>query len=342
MRLHPTAGLVLRRLGHGAAVLWAAFTLAFLVLYVLPGDPVAILLGGDQSTATPEEIAAVRAEYNLDRPLFVQYLLALTSALRFDLGNSFATGQPVLEAIGAALPSTVALAFAALVPALVGGTLLAVLAVNARRPALRALLSGLPGLGVALPTFWVGLMLLQVFSFRLGWVPALGAEGLLGLVLPAATLALPLGAMVAQVLLRALDRAWREQYVTTFRAAGMGRSRLLLSHALRVASLSLLSVAGVITGNLLGGTVIVETVFTRSGLGRLAESAVSSQDIPLVLGIVVFSAVVFVLVNLATDLLYPLADPRTRPAVRTAAQRAPEAPRPQHPVPSPPTEEVRA
>src|SRR5690606_33229918 len=127
--------------------------------------------------------------------LFVQYLLALTSALRFDLGNSFATGQPVLEAIGAALPSTVALAFAALVPALVGGTLLAVLAVNARRPALRALLSGLPGLGVALPTFWVGLMLLQVFSFRLGWVPALGAEGLLGLVLPAATLALPLGAM---------------------------------------------------------------------------------------------------------------------------------------------------
>jgi peptide/nickel transport system permease protein len=149
-----------------------------------------------------------------------------------------------------------------------------------------------------------------------------------GLVLPAVTLALPLGAMIAQVLLTALDRAWREQFVTTFRAAGLARTRLLVTHALRVAGLSLLSIAGVLTGNLLSGTVVVETVFTRNGLGRLAESAVSNQDIPLVQGIVVFSALVFVTVNLVTDLLYPLADPRTRPArsQRRSAPSHPQAP----------------
>jgi peptide/nickel transport system permease protein len=329
MRVPPTAAFVLRRLGLGVVVLWAAYTLSFLVLFVLPGDPVSIILGGaEQSTATPEQIQAVREEYHLDRPFPVQYALALLSALRLDLGTSYATGLPVVQAVLQSLPSTLGLAAAALVLALAGGTALALIAVHAQRPTVRNLLAGLPGLGVAMPTFWVGLLLLQVFSFRLGWVPALGADGLVGLVLPAVTLALPLGAMIAQVLLTALDRAWREQFVTTFRAAGLARTRLLVTHALRVAGLSLLSIAGVLTGNLLSGTVVVETVFTRNGLGRLAESAVSNQDIPLVQGIVVFSALVFVTVNLVTDLLYPLADPRTRPArsQRRSAPSHPQAP----------------
>ncbi|GAA4513317.1 ABC transporter permease [Brevibacterium yomogidense] len=322
MRITPTAVLILRRLGHGAIVLWAAYTLSFLVLFVLPGDPVAIILGGaDQSTATPEQIQAVREEHHLDRPFLVQYALALSGALRLDFGTSYATGMPVVQAIVQSLPSTLGLATAALALAVVGGTALAIIAVRTQRPTLRNILAGLPGLGVAMPTFWVGLLLLQVFSFRLGWIPALGADGFLGLVLPAITLALPLGAMIGQVLLTALDRAWAEQFVTTFRAAGLARTRLLLTHALRVASLSLLSIAGVLTGNLLSGAVVVETVFTRNGLGRLAESAVSSQDIPLVQGIVVFSALVFVVVNLVTDLLYPLVDPRTRPAARPSSRR---------------------
>lgn len=322
MRLTPTAALVLRRLGHGIVVLWAAYTLSFLVLFVLPGDPVAIILGGaDQSTATPEQIQAVREEYHLDRPFLVQYAFALAGAVRLDFGTSYATGMPVVQAVVQSLPSTLGLAVAALALALVVGTALAVVAVRTQRPALRNVLAGLPGLGVAMPTFWVGLLLLQVFSFRLGWIPALGADGFLGLVLPAITLALPLGAMIGQVLLTALDRAWTEQFVTTFRAAGLARTRLLLTHALRVASLSLLSIAGVLTGNLLSGAVVVETVFTRNGVGRLAESAVSSQDIPLVQGIVVFSALVFVVVNLVTDLLYPLVDPRTRPAARQSSRR---------------------
>lgn len=329
MRIPPTAAFVLRRLGLGIVVLWAAYTLSFLVLFVLPGDPVSIILGGaEQSTATPEQIQAVREEYHLDRPFPVQYALALLSALRLDLGTSYATGLPVVQAVLQSLPSTLGLAAAALVLALAGGTALALVAVHAQRPTIRNLLAGLPGLGVAMPTFWVGLLLLQVFSFRLGWIPALGADGLAGLILPAVTLALPLGAMIAQVLLTALDRAWTEQFVTTFRAAGLARTRLLVTHALRVAGLSLLSIAGVLTGNLLSGTVVVETVFTRNGLGRLAESAVSNQDIPLVQGIVVFSALVFVTVNLVTDLLYPLADPRTRPARsrRRSVPSHPQAP----------------
>ncbi|GAA1997271.1 ABC transporter permease [Brevibacterium samyangense] len=324
MTHNPTARLVATRLLHGLLVLWAAYTLSFLVLYALPGDPVAIMLGGaDQISASPEQVAALRAEYGFDKPLPVQYLLALAAALTGDLGTSYATGQPVTAAILAALPGTLELAFAALVPAVLGGAALALAAAHARRPFLRNLLAGLPGLGISLPTFWVGLVLLQVFSFRLGLVPALGATGIAGLVLPALTLALPIGATIAQVLLRALDSAESEQFVTTFRAAGLGRGRILLTHRLRIALVSLVSIGGVLAGNLLGGAVVVETVFTRNGLGRLAESSVTAQDIPVVQGIVVFSALVFVLVNLVTDLLYPVLDPRTRERTRERV-RTPE------------------
>lgn len=304
------------RLVQGLLVLWIAFTLSFFLLYWLPGDPVITMLGagGELQNFDPAEVARLRAEFHLDQPLIVQYLFALGDLLRLDLGTSIQAGTPVTEAIATALPSTLALAASALVIALIVGTAVAVAATLTRRPWLRDILAALPGLGVALPTFWVGLMLLQIFSFRLPLFPAVGTGSPAAIVLPAGTLALPLSAIIAQVLFRSLQNAWIQPFVTTFHASGYTRLRLLLRQALPVALLPTLTMGGVLFGQALAGSVVVENVFSRQGLGRLAQTAVTGQDIPLVQGIVLFAAAVFVLLNLLTDLSYPLLDPRLRAA----------------------------
>lgn len=315
------------RLAQGVLVLWIAFTLSFFLLYWLPGDPVITMLGagGELQSFDPAEVARLRAEFNLDKPLIVQYLLALGALLRLDLGTSIQAGTPVTEAIASALPSTLALAALALGLALVVGIIIAVAATLTRRPWLRDALAALPGLGVALPTFWVGLMLLQVFSFRLPLFPAVSDGSPAAIVLPAVTLAIPLSAIIAQVLFRSLQNAWIQPFVTTFHASGYARLRLLLRQALPVALLPTLTMGGVLFGQALAGSVVVENVFSRQGLGRLAQTAVTGQDIPLVQGIVLFAAAVFVIVNLVTDLSYPLLDPRLRAATRRVQDADPLA-----------------
>jgi peptide/nickel transport system permease protein len=168
----------------------------------------------------------------------------------------------------------------------------------------------LPSLAVSLPTFWVGLMLVQLFAFQLRLLPSVGANGVESVVLPAITLGLPTGALVAQVLAKSLSQALDEPYIVTARAKGVGRVAIHFRHALRNATIPALTVLGYVVGNLLAGSVVVETVFNRPGLGRLTVQAVGVQDIPLVQGIVVFAATVFVLANLLVDLLYPVLDPR--------------------------------
>ncbi|MBM6589629.1 ABC transporter permease [Brevibacterium sp. RIT 803] len=306
------------RLTQGIIVLWIAFTLSFFLLYLLPGDPVITMLGagGELQNFDPAEVERLRSEFNLDQPLPVQYLLALVAVLRLDFGTSIQTGTPVTEAIASSLPSTIGLAAVALVIALVTGAAIAIGATLTRRPWLRDALAALPGLGVALPTFWVGLMLLQVFSFRFPIFPAIGTGTPTAVILPAVTLAIPLSAIIAQILFRALQNAWIQPYVTTYTASGYSRLRLLLRQALPVAVLPALTMSGVLFGQVLAGSVVVENVFSRQGLGRLAQTAVTGQDIPLVQGIVLFAAAVFVLVNLATDLIYPVLDPRLKAATR--------------------------
>ncbi|WP_297006047.1 ABC transporter permease [uncultured Corynebacterium sp.] len=320
---------ILQRTLYGVIIVWAAWTLTFLILYALPGDPVATMLSGSgQTDATPEEVDELRRRYGLDRPLPGQYLAALGGLLTGDLGSSYLTGDAVATSLAETLPTTLGLAVAALVLGGAAGTATAVATVAAttgRSPRLRRfgdILSGLPVLGVSLPTFWVGLLLLQIFSFRLGWVPALGGTGPAGLVLPAVTLAVPVAATVGQVLQRSLTTSWRQQFTTTYRAAGYTTGRLLTTHALRASLGPLLAVGGVLTGQLLGGAVVVETVFTRNGLGRLLVTSVTSQDIPVVLGVVTVSAVIFVVVNIITDLLLPVVDARTRTARPAAAPAA--------------------
>lgn len=312
------------RLAQGLLVLWIAFTFSFFLLYWLPGDPVITMLGagGELQSFDPAEVARLRAEFNLDQPLPIQYLLALLAVVRLDFGTSIQAGTPVTEAIAAALPPTLALAALALGLALAVGIVIAVAATLTRRPWLRDTLAALPGLGVALPTFWVGLMLLQVFSFRFPLFPAVGTGSPAAIVLPAVTLAIPLSAIIAQVLFRSLQNAWIQPFVTTFHASGYTRLRLLLRQALPVALLPALTMGGVLFGQALAGSVVVENVFSRQGLGRLAQTSVTGQDIPLVQGIVLFAAAVFVLVNLITDLTYPLLDPRLRAARRKLENKA--------------------
>lgn len=315
-----TLPYLLRRLGLAAVVLWAAWTVSFVVLYLLPGDPVATMASAsDGEPVSPAELAALRARYGLDQPLPVQYVTKLWAALHGDLGTSFVSGQDVRTAVAEALPPTLQIAAAGLVVVVVAGTAVAVAATWVRSPWLRQVLASLPSLAVSLPVFWVGLMLVQLFSFSLGWLPSVGDRGPESLVLPAVTLGLPTGALVAQVLAKSLGQALDSPYVTTARAKGVGEAAVHLRHALGNAAIPALTVLGYVVGNVLAGSVVVETVFTRPGLGRLTVASVGAQDIPVVQGIVLFAALAFVVVNLLVDLAYPLLDPRV--AVASGSSR---------------------
>lgn len=310
---------LVRRLGLAALVLWAAYTVSFLVLYALPGDPVSLMFGGESNDVTPEQLDALRTEYGFDQPLAAQYVSRLLDALRGDLGTSVVSKQPVTTLLAQALPPTAAIAGAALLLAVVGGGALAVVATATRSRALAGLLLSLPPLGVAIPSFWFGLTLVQWFSFQLPLFPALGDQGPASVVLPAVTLALPTSAVLAQLLSRSLLHTLREPYVDTAVAKGAGRARVHLRHALRNAALPALTATGLVVGGLLSGAVVTETVFSRAGIGRLTATAVAAQDIPVVQGVVLVAATVYVLANLAVDVVYPLLDPRIVTAGRAVA-----------------------
>ncbi|WP_410876474.1 ABC transporter permease [Nocardia sp. A7] len=293
-------------------VLWAAFTISFVVLYLLPADPVS-MAADNAGTGAPVDQAAIaelQARYGLDKPLWEQYVTALGNAVTGDLGRSINTGQPVTEALGDVIPATLGLAALALLFAIIGGTALAFAATYTRRPWLRNTLSTLPPLGVSVPTFWTGLLLLQLFSFRLHWFPAFGGTGLRGTLLPALTLALPIGAVLAQVLAAGLEHTWRQPFTDVALAKGASRWWVQRRHIARLASVPAFTIAGVLVGTMLAGSVVVESVFARAGVGRLTQTSVLNQDIPVVQGVVLLSALIFVGVNLVVDLLYPLLDPR--------------------------------
>ncbi|MYS19308.1 peptide/nickel transport system permease protein [Streptomyces sp. DvalAA-14] len=313
---------LLRRLLQAVFVLWAAYTVSFGVLYLLPSDPATIMAagGGDASTVTPAQTDALRHQYGLDQPLAEQYGTRLLHAAHGDLGRSVQSGVPVTRLLARALPATVQLATAAMLLAVALGSGVALLGSWTRRGWLRQLLLSLPSLGVSAPTFWVGLVLVQLLSFRWHVFPAFGDRGVAALVLPAVTLALPGAALIAQVLAKSLRTALAEPYVQTALAKGASRRRVLFGHALRNAAVPPLTLVGIMAGNVLAGAVVVETVFARAGIGRETAAAVTAQDIPVVQGVVVLGAVTFVLTTLAVDLVHPLLDPRitttTRPAVR--------------------------
>ncbi|UOR01539.1 ABC transporter permease [Leucobacter allii] len=301
-------------MAQSVLVVWAAWTLSFIVLFLLPGDPALNLVaGGDAGQIVdPDELARVRAQYGLDQPVIVQYGTRLLAALTGDFGSSMVTGRPVADIIGEGLPGTLAVIGGALLIGCLLGTGVALLATYTRVGWLRGALLSLPPLGISLPTFWVGLMLIQLLSFQLRALPPTGNAGIPSLIMPWLTLALPTAATVGQVLAKSLATVQAEPYVTTARAIGVRRAVIHLRDVLRNASIPAVTVAGVVVSSLLGGAIVIENVYSRAGIGRATVQAVLQRDIAVVQGIVVLGAVIFVLVSLVVDLAYPLIDARLR------------------------------
>lgn len=303
------------RLVQAIVVVWLAYTLVFVAVSLLPGDPVTLYLSQD-STPDPETLKTMRHEYGYDQPLLVQYLHSLGGLFRGDLGYSLASGQPATERIGSVIGSTLQLASGAFVLAVavaVGICIAATLAPADRGGFLRWLKSfliGLPPFFAALPVFWVGLVALQVLAIQWGVMSLFPDGSVMSSVVPMTVLGLHLSAALAQVLLKSLDTVYAQPYVEALRARGVGEARILFSHALKNAAAPALTVAGVTVGTLLAGSIITETVFARAGLGQLVLQAVSAQDLPLIQALVLLTAIVFVCVNLVVDLAHPLLDPR--------------------------------
>lgn len=298
-----------RRLAWALVTLLGVTALTFAVVYAIPADPAALLAGNH---ADPEVIAGIRRQLRLDRPVWVQYADFLGRLAQGDLGSSYIRREPVAQAIFHRLPATVELALAGWLSWLVLGTVIGVAA--AARPG-RLREGGLLLLsivGVSTPTFWVGILLMYVFVTRLRLFPAGGTGGLRHLVLPTVALAVSGVAYYARLVHSSVTETLREDYVRTAVAKGVAPGALLFRHALKNALLPLVTIAGADLAALLGGVVFTETVFKWEGMGLLAVEAVTNADLPMVVGVVMVSAVFVVAANLLVDLLYPVLDPRIR------------------------------
>ncbi|MBB3609716.1 ABC transporter permease [Rhizobium sp. BK602] len=301
---------VARRLGVIVAVLWGAATIAFIAVKLIPGDPVSILTGGENIVDAAEREALVR-QYGLDQPLLLQYGRYIGQALLGNFGESYQYRQPVVDVILEAAGPTLQLAGSAIVIALSLAITVA-LATAGRRRGLAVTLSSLELVLLSTPVYWIGIVLLSLFSFRLQWFPVTGNDGFSALVLPSIALSLPLAALLSQVLRDGLEEALAQPFALTVRARGVGETLLRVRHGLRHAALAASTLTGTLFASTLGGSILTETVFGRSGIGQITLQAIKTRDMPLVLGLVMLSACVFVIINLLVDALYLLIDPRLR------------------------------
>jgi peptide/nickel transport system permease protein len=328
---------VARRVLNTIPVMLGVAVIVFVVMRLLPGDPVDIMLG-QLGAASKQDLDRLRADFHLDRPLTEQLLLFLSDAARGDLGTSFARRRPVSTLLVESLPATIELAFAATFLALLVAVPIGVFSAVHQRSWLDRLSMGGAFLGVSMPAFWLGIVAIIVFSVKLGWFPTSGRvsyevflvpitgfvtvdsllsrnwpalwDGLRHLFLPAAVLGASLMAVVARVMRSSMLEVMRENYVTTARSKGLAGRTVIWRHALRNALIPTVTVVGLHLGVLLGGNMIVETVFGWPGMGRLVVEAIFSRDYPVVQGAVMLYSVIFVLANLAVDLCYIYLDPR--------------------------------
>lgn len=303
---------LLRRIGQAVLVLWTAFTVSFVLLQALPGDAILIKFQSPDLGLSAEQIATIRASYGADSPIWQQYLHAIGNFLTGDLGYSVQAGVPVSEQLAATLPLTLRLASCGFLLAALLAVAIAFASNLTAAGWLRSALQFLPSLFVSLPTFWLGIVLIQVVSFRLKLIPVINPGEWQGLILPILTVAVPISAPIAQVLIRSIDDVQALGFVAVARAKGASRRRVLFAHVARNALLPALTIAGVLLGQLLTSTVVTEAVFGLNGVGTLTQQAVNNEDTSVLQAVVVFSAAGFVLINLVVDLLYPLLDPRLR------------------------------
>ena len=299
-----------RRILAIVPVLFGVTLAVFSMLFLVPGDPVKIMLA--EFVTTPEQIAQMRAQLHLDEPVLKQYGRFVTNALRGDLGVSIRSRRPVAAEITENIGSTGQLALASMLVAIGLGVPLGLLAALGRNSWLDVAAMVVALLGVAMPSFWLGFLLIFVFSLHLGWLPATGGGDLLHLVMPAVALGMIAAAIIARLTRSSMLEVLGQDYVRTARAKGLGSGSVTVRHALRNALIPVVTVFGLQFGNLLAGAVIVETVFSRPGLGRLIGGGILAKDFPLVQGTVLFVAAAYVLINVVVDVAYAYVDPRIR------------------------------
>ena len=299
-----------RRILAVVPVLFGVTLAVFSMLFLVPGDPVKIMLA--EFVTTPEQIAQMRAQLHLDEPVLKQYGRFVTNALRGDLGVSIRSRRPVAAEITENIGSTGQLALASMLVAIGLGVPLGLLAALGRNSWLDVAAMVVALLGVAMPSFWLGFLLIFVFSLHLGWLPATGGGDLLHLVMPAVALGMIAAAIIARLTRSSMLEVLGQDYVRTARAKGLGSGSVIVRHALRNALIPVVTVFGLQFGNLLAGAVIVETVFSRPGLGRLIVGGILAKDFPLVQGTVLFVAAAYVLINVVVDVAYAYVDPRIR------------------------------
>lgn len=300
---------LIRRLLALVPVALGVATITFALIHLVPGDPVVAMLG---ETAAPPDIAAMRHQLGLDRPLGRQYLDFLTGLARGDLGESISTRQPVSRLIAQRFPATLELALAGLAIAVVIAFPLGIIAGTDPGGAPDLFAMGFAILGISVPHLYLGPLLMIVFSLDLRWVPLTGKGGWPHLVLPAITLGTALAAILARMLRQSIVQLRESDYVRTARSKGLSQTAALLRHVLRNALTPVVTILGLQAGALLTGAIIVEMIFSWPGLGRLMIAAISARDYPLVQGCVLTFALTYVVVNMVTDLVYGLIDPRVR------------------------------
>jgi peptide/nickel transport system permease protein len=283
--------------------------LVFLLIHLIPGDPVDVMLG---ESARQADRAALRSSLGLDRPMALQLADYLGGVVRLDLGNSLYSDQPVSSLLAKRIPATLQLALAALACALLLALPLGILAAVRRGSGWDWGAMGFSTLGVSLPNFWLGPLLILLFSLALGWTPVSGRESASSLILPAVTLGTSFAAILARMVRSSLLEVLGEDYVRTARAKGLAELQVLWNHAMRNAWLPVLTLVGMQLGALLGGAVVTEVVFDWPGIGSLMIDAIQRRDYPVVQGCVLFVSLSYVLTNTLTDILYGVVDPRIR------------------------------
>lgn len=298
----------LKRAAYLVLVLIGVSFLVFLLLYMTPGDPVRMMLG---ESATPEAQEELREEMGLDDPFLVQYGRYMKNIIvHQDLGTSYTTQRPVLDEILNVFPNTVQLAVAAMVIAVVLGVFLGIISAVKQNSLLDNIVMVLALIGTSAPIFWIGILMILLFSVTLGWLPPSGFGSFEQLIMPALALGMQSTAVVARMTRSSMLEVTRQDFVKTARAKGQKESVVIIKHVFRNALIPIITVVGLQFGTLLGGAMLTEVVFSIPGIGRLMIEAIKQRDFPIVQGSVLFVAACFSLVNLAVDLLYAVVDPK--------------------------------
>jgi ABC-type dipeptide/oligopeptide/nickel transport system permease component len=300
---------ILNRLIVSIPVILGSLTLVFLIIHWLPGDPAQMIAGED---ASPERIDYLRKQFGLDQPLWQQYVVYLWKSIRGDFGHSFANSQPVIDRLLAQLPATLSLALLSTIFAIIVGFILGVLSAVYQNRVLDYVVRVISLLGVSMPKFWLGILLILVFSVHLHLLPAIGNGSFKQLILPSFALGVTGAGMLTRMVRNSVLEVIHEPFVVTLRAKGLSEKIVLYKHVLRNALLPAVTILGLLVGEMLSGAVVTETVFSRQGLGKLVVDAINQKDIPVIQAAILITGLFNILVNLMVDVSYSYVDPRVR------------------------------